>query len=266
MLRLLIEVPLLLVIELRMSIKSKEPTRNTNVLQGKVAVVTGASRGIGLAIAEALAAAGCKLCITARHAGALGRAAQLLKPHKTQVFVKICDAGDPESVTELFQAVKKQFGKIDILINNAGMAHPLADIEKLEWETWQQVLRVNLSGLFLVTRSALPLMNAHGTIVNNLSVAAKQVFKGMSAYCASKFGALGFTEALREEVRGRGIRVLALIPGAVDTEIWQQFWPEAPRERMLSPEVVAQAVLHAISVPAGTAVSELAIGPVAGTL
>ncbi|PYX90907.1 MAG: short-chain dehydrogenase, partial [Acidobacteria bacterium] len=176
---------------------SKEPRRNTNVLQGKVAIVTGASRGIGLAIAEALAVAGCDLCITARNGEHLRKAAQKLK----------------------FQAVQKQYGRIDILINNAGMAHPLADIERLSWETWQQVIQANLTGLFLVTRSALPLMSAGATIVNNLSIACKQVFKGMSAYCASKFGALGFTEALREEVRGRGIRVVALIPGAVSTDM-----------------------------------------------
>jgi NAD(P)-dependent dehydrogenase (short-subunit alcohol dehydrogenase family) len=235
-------------------------------LAGKVAVITGSSRGIGLAIAEALAAAGCKLAITARHGGPLQKAAQGLQSYKTEVLAKTCDVGDPAFVTDFFQAVKKQFKKIDILINNAGRAHPLADIEKLDWEEWQKVIQVNLSGLFLVTHSALPLMNANGTIVNNLSIAAKQVFKGFSAYGASKFGALGFTDTLREEVRERGIRVLALIPGAVDTEIWQQFWPQAPRERMISPQVVAQAVLHAITVPEGTVLSELAIGPVTGTL
>ena len=139
-------------------------------------------------------------------------------------------------------------------------------MEKLDWEAWQRVLQINLSGLFLVTHSALPLMKAGGTIVNNLSVASKQVFKGMSAYCASKFGALGFTDTLREEVRERGIRVVALIPGAVDTEIWQQFWPEVPRERMLSPQTIAQAVLHVATLPKEAVVSELVIGPVAGTL
>ena len=244
----------------------KAPAKSSQSLEGKVAVITGASRGIGLAISEALAEAGCKLCVTARNNGPLQKAAQELKAYKTEILAKNCDVGDPASVADFFHAVKKQFKKIDILINNAGLAHPLADIEKLEWEIWQQVIHVNLSGLFLVTHSALPLLNTNGTIVNNLSVAAKQVFKGFSAYNASKFGALGFTETLREEVRGRGIRVLALIPGAVDTEIWQQFWPEAPRERMVSPKVVAQAVLHAITVPEGTAVSELVIGPVEGTL
>jgi|SRR5581483_3575872 len=261
------EAPLFLTtIELRMPENSKKIKQHADVLQGKVAVVTGASRGIGLAIAETLAAAGCKLCITARNGEHLRKAGQKLKPHNVEVLEKTCDIGSPESVASFFQAVKEQFGNIDILVNNAGMAHPLADVEKLEWKTWQQVLQVNLSGLFLVTHSALPLINADGVIVNNLSIASKQVFKGMSAYCASKFGALGFTQALREEVRGRGIRVLALIPGAVDTEIWQQFWPEAPRKRMISPQTVAQAVLHAITVPAGAAVSELTIEPVAGTL
>ncbi len=235
-------------------------------LAGKVAIVTGASRGIGLAIAEALAASGCNLGITARHADALRQAAKKLQSHDVAVLEKPCDVGDPKAVDDFFRAVKEQFGKVNILINNAGMAHPLADIEKLSWETWQQVIQANLSGLFLVTRAALPLMGAGGTIVNNLSVAARQVFQGMSAYCASKFGALGFTETLREEVRERGIRVVALIPGAVSTDIWQQFWPEAPRDRMVPPATIAEAVLHAISVPEGTVISELMIGPVAGTL
>src|SRR5215471_4741084 len=249
-----------------MSKKSKTAPRDNQDLQGKVAVVTGASRGIGLAIANALAAAGCGLAITARHAGRLRQAARRLESHKVAVLSESCDVSDPKAVEDLFRAIKMQFGKVDFLINNAGMAHPLADIEKLSWETWRQVLETNLSGLFLVTRSALPLMSAGGTIVNNLSVASKQVFKGMSAYCASKFGALGFTDALREEVRERGIRVVALIPGAVDTDIWDQFWPEAPRERMVSPATIAQAVLHAVSLPKEAVVSELMIGPAAGTL
>jgi NAD(P)-dependent dehydrogenase (short-subunit alcohol dehydrogenase family) len=244
----------------------KTALQSERPLAAKVAVVTGASRGIGLAIAQALAASGSNLAITARHAGALRQAARRLASHNITVLSEICDVGDPKAVENLFRAIRKKFGKIDILINNAGVAHPLADVEKLPWETWQQVIATNLSGLFLVTQSALALMSAGGTIVNNLSVASKQVFKGMSAYCASKFGALGFTEALREDVRERGIRVVALIPGAVDTEIWDQFWPEAPRERMVSPAAIAQAILHAISLPANTAVSELMIGPAAGTL
>ena len=241
-------------------------SKTTRPLRGKTALITGASRGIGFAIAEALAGARCNLCITARHETPLRRAAEKLKSKNTKILQKTCDIGDPKALADLFHAFKKQFSQIDILINNAGMAHPLADVEKFDWQVWQQVLKVNLSGLFLVTREALPLMKSGGTIVNNLSVASKEVFKGMSAYCASKYGALGFTNTLREELRERGIRVVGLVPGAVDTEIWQQFWPEAPRGRMLSPETIAQAVLDVVTLPENAVVSELMIGPVAGTL
>lgn len=142
----------------------------------------------------------------------------------------------------------------------------LTPVEELSLETWKHVIDTNLTGTFLVTRAALPLMQAGSTIVNNLSVAAVQPFEGMSAYNASKFGAMGFTQALREEVRKKGIRVLALLPGATDTEIWRQFWPDAPREKMISPETVAQAVLYAVSAPANASIEEIRIGPTGGVL
>jgi short-subunit dehydrogenase len=110
------------------------------------------------------------------------------------------------------------------------------------------------------------MMPAGSTIVNNLSIAALQPFAGMAAYNASKFGAMGFTQALREDLRSRGIRVLALLPGATDTDIWAQFWPDAPRRKMISAESVAAAVLHAVSAPAETAIEEIRIGPTAGVL
>jgi NAD(P)-dependent dehydrogenase (short-subunit alcohol dehydrogenase family) len=169
-------------------------------------------------------------------------------------------------VERLFHEVSKEHSRIDVLINNAGVAHSLAPVDQLPIETWKEVIETNLTGTFLVTRAALPLMRAGGTIVNNLSVAAVQPFAGMSAYNASKFGALGFTHALREDLRKRGIRVLALLPGATDTEIWNQFWPDAPKEKMISAETVAQAVLHAVSAPANTAIEEIRIGPAAGVL
>jgi short-subunit dehydrogenase len=109
-------------------------------------------------------------------------------------------------------------------------------------------------------------MRKGGVIVNNLSVAARGVFPGESAYCASKHGALGFTDTLREEVRERGIRVISLLPGPTATDIWNQFMPEAPRNKMLSPATVARAVVNAIMLPENAAVEELKIGPVAGNL
>lgn len=234
--------------------------------QGKVAVITGGGRGIGLAMARTFARNGYAVVITGRDSQRLHDAASGLRKEQAQVAAISCDVRDPASVEKLFQEIGKLHSTIDVLINNAGVAHALAPVEKLPVEIWKDVIDTNLTGTFLVTRAALPLMRAGGTIVNNLSVAAKQPFPGMSAYNASKYGALGFTQALREDLRKRGIRVVALLPGATDTEIWGQFWPDAPREKMVSPETVAEAVLHAVSVPANTAIEEIRIGPVAGVL
>lgn len=232
----------------------------------KVAVITGGGSGIGLAMARIFAASGYSVVITGREAKRLQKAATAISGNKERVTGIPCDVRNPASVEKLFREVGKRHSTVDVLINNAGVAHSLAPADQLPVETWKEVIDTNLTGTFLVTRAALPLMRAGGTIVNNLSVAAVQPFAGMSAYNASKFGALGFTHALREDLRQRGIRVLALLPGATDTEIWSQFWPDAPKEKMISAETVAQAVLHAVSAPANTAIEEIRIGPAAGVL
>jgi len=232
----------------------------------KVAVITGGGSGIGLAMTRVFAANGYSVVITGREAKRLQKAASGISDDKKQVTCIPCDIRDPASVENLFSEIGKQHSKIDVLINNAGVAHGLAPVDELSVETWKEVVDTNLTGTFLVTRAALPLMRAGGTIVNNLSVAALQPFAGMSAYNASKFGGLGFTHALREDLRKRGIRVLALLPGATDTDIWSQFWKDAPKEKMISAETVAQAVLHAVSAPANTAIEEIRIGPAAGVL
>jgi len=120
--------------------------------------------------------------------------------------------------------------------------------------------------MFLVTREMLPLMRKGSIIANNLSIAAKRVFAGSSAYNASKHGALGLTDTLREELRSAGIRVIALLPGATDTNIWETLWPEAPRKKMMSAETVAQALVSVLILPADSTVEELTILPTAGTL
>ncbi len=234
--------------------------------QARVAVITGGSRGIGLAIAHAFAAGGYSLVIVGRNEPDLKSAVAQLGKYEVQVQASLCDVADPTAVETLFLKIRHNYGSIDVLVNNAGVAHPLLPVEQLPFDTWKRVLDTNLTGTFLVTQAALPLMKPGSTIVNNLSVAALQPFAGMSAYNAAKFGAMGFTQALREEVRKRGIRVLALIPGATKTEIWNQFWPEAPKDKMISPESVAQAVLHAVSAPPEAAIDEIRIGPTAGVL
>jgi NAD(P)-dependent dehydrogenase (short-subunit alcohol dehydrogenase family) len=235
-------------------------------LKGKIALVTGATRGIGLAIARALAAEGCDLAVTARDAEALEKSSRELRNENTRLLAQPCDLRDAKAVNALIAAIQREFQHLDILINNAGISHQMAPVEQLPIEVWNDVIATNLTAMFLVTRAALPLMRSAGTIVNNLSVAAKEAFPRQAAYCASKFGALGFTNTLREELRPRAIRVISLEPGATNTEIWDQFWPDAPRQRMLSPETVAQAVLNALLLPPEAAAEKVIIAPTTGKL
>ena len=231
-----------------------------------MALVTGATRGIGLAVAHALAAEGCNLVLTARDERLLDRIGRALTKKKLRVLAHPCDVRDPHSVDALFRAIRREFRTLDILINNAGMAHASLPVEKLPFPVWKDVLATNLDGTFLVTQAALGIMKRGGTIVNNLSIAANRVFAGSAAYNASKHGALGLTNTLREELRTRGIRVIGLLPGATDTDIWKTLWPQAPRKKMMSVETVAQAVIQAILLPQNATVETIEILPSAGTL
>ena len=227
----------------------------------KLALVTGASRGLGLAIAQELSERGYHLILTARSQRPLTRLAARL-PNSTAI---VCDVRDPESVAQL-AALVRQRRRLDVLINNAGIAGPNEPIATLDFATWREVIGTNLDGTFLVTQSLLAYLGKGSVIVNNLSVAARTAFPGMAAYNSSKRGLAAFTETLREELRPRGIRVVALLPGATSTGIWQQFWPAAPRRRMMSPATVAQAVANAIALPPNASVDEVVITPSAGAL
>jgi NAD(P)-dependent dehydrogenase (short-subunit alcohol dehydrogenase family) len=239
-------------------------------LRHSVALVTGATRGIGLALARALATERCDLVLTARSQSALDRVAANLSRARTGGRIRIlahpCDVRDPHSVDALFRTVRHEFSRLDIVINNAGIAHANLPVDKLAFPLWKDVLATNLDGMFLVTQAALAIMKRGGRIVNNLSIAANRVFPGSAAYNASKHGALGFTNTLREELRPRGIRVIGLLPGATDTDLWKTLWPQAPRRRMMSPETVAQAVMAAILLPGNATVENLEILPSGGTL
>src|SRR6267154_1871471 len=243
---------------------SREPS-----LDGRLALITGANRGIGLAIARALAREGCNLVITARDQRALAKACselEDLQPKKGIVLAQACDVRSPDSVDYLFTLIRGLRQPLDILINNAGIGHPNRSVVELPYPTWMEVLDTNLNGLFLVTQAALAVMKSGSTIVNNLSIAAERVFPGSAAYNASKHGALGFTNTLRDELRPKGIRVIALLPGATNTDIWKSFWPQAPRKKMMSPVTVAAAVVNAIQLPPDATVETLEILPAAGLL
>jgi len=235
-------------------------------LTGRVALISGASRGIGLAMARALAKEGCTLILTARDEKKLSQPSRELSRQKIRVFTQSCDVRDPYSVDDLFRNIRRKFRTLDILINNAGIAHPNLPVENLPYPVWKDVLATNVDGTFLVTQAALGLMKRGGTIVNNLSIAATRVFAGSAAYNASKHAALGLTNTLREELRPRGVRVIGLLPGATDTDIWKTLWPQAPRKKMMSPETVAKTVVEAILLPSNATVENLEILPTAGTL
>ncbi len=241
-------------------------------LLGKVAVVTGGSRGIGFAIARTLAAEGCSVVITGRNQSTLDKSAADIRKSlcgqskAVQVLPVVCDVRDADSVSSLFGVVKKAFRKVDVLVNNAGITQPTVTVEETTLEMWREVMDTNLTGIFLCTRAALPMMHAGGTIINNLSAAAEQVFPKYATYSAAKRGALGFTLSLREELIPRGIRVMALMPGATSTDMWDQIMPDAPRKRMIDVESIAQTVLCAVLLPPNVNPSQIRLDPTGGAL
>ena len=230
---------------------------------GTLAVVTGGSRGIGLAVARGLAGAGWRVLLAGRDAEALAHAAAGIG---AVAAWQACDVRDPDAVAALFRRAAEQ-GPVSVVVNAAGLAHAPAEVEQLPVATWSDVVETNLTGTFLCCRAAVPLLAAGATVVNVASVAAgREVFAGQAAYAAAKAGVLALTETLRAEVRGRGIRVLALVPGATDTPLWDELWPEAPRERMMAAATVAEVLVAALRLPGGAMVTELVVEPTGGRL
>ena len=241
------------------------PTR----LAGKFAAVTGGSKGIGYAIARALALEGANVVITGRDLSTLTKAAAQLRKEvvgPAKILAMSCDVREPESVGRLFAVIKRRVEQIDILVNNAGISQPPRSLLETTLEIWRGNLETNLTGMFLCTRAALPMMKSGATIINNLSAAAKQLFPQYYAYTSAKMGALGFTQSLRQELAPRGIRVMALLPGATSTDIWQQIMPDAPRDHMMDVESIALAVLYAVLLPENVNPSEISLDPTGGVV
>ncbi len=232
------------------------PKLSKQRLSQKLALITGANRGIGFAIARVLAREGCDVIITGRDARSLEKAGRELGKLGGSVIAQICEVRDPNSVDYLFALVRRLRRPLDFLINNAGIGHPNRKVSDMPYPMWAEVIDTNLNGIFLVTQAGLAVMKR----------AAERVFPGSAAYNASKHGALGFTDTLREELRPKGIRVIALMPGATDTAIWETLWPKAPRRRMMSAETVAGVVLNALIVPENSTVEKIVIMPAGGAL
>lgn len=238
-------------------------------LLGKVAVVTGGSRGIGLAIAKALAGEACNVVISGRKQQTIDVAAAELGSEASgdgRVLPVECDIRDNEAVARMFATVATEFGRLDILVNNAGISQSAMPVHETSVELWREIIDTNLTGTFLCTRAAVPLMQPGATILNIISVAAREAFAGYAPYNASKAGALSLSRTLREELKPSGIRVTAILPGATDTEIWQQVMPDAPRDKMIEAASVAKLVLEAVVLSPKANLTELLLDPMTGPM
>lgn len=228
-------------------------------------LITGASRGIGRSTAVHLARNDVELFLHGRDAQALAETESLVGQRSDGCVVrKLCsDFSNPDDVQALVDSI--QTTAFDAIINNAGMT-VVKPIEQINTEEWQQALAVNLTAPFIIIKGLLPRMPHGSSIVNVLSVASKNGFPNWSSYCASKFAMEGFSQSLREEVRTRGIRVVNVYPSATDTELWQNVPGTWPREQMLSPDKVAEAIMFAVNQPPDVVVEAIAIGNQAGKL
>ena len=222
-----------------------------NSLQGKTAVVTGATRGIGYAIATVLLNRGCSTFITARNKSAVDEAVSQLSRNRSaasgsgvRVAGGACDVRMPDSVSGMMRAAVEELGGLDVLINNAGIGSH-SNVADMSIDEWRNTIDTNLSGVFYCCHEAIPRMKQRGGgfIINIGSLAGRNAFPGGSAYNASKFGLIGFSEALMQEVRYDHIRVSCVMPGSVNTSFGRSGVQEPEQTWKLWPEDVAQVVV-----------------------
>jgi NAD(P)-dependent dehydrogenase (short-subunit alcohol dehydrogenase family) len=233
--------------------------------KAKVIVVVGASRGIGRATALGLAVAGAHLVLAARDGAALEAVAVAARAAGAATTAVPCDATAEPHIRRLIEQAAGINGRIDMLVNSAGQAI-VAPFEELTLADWETTLRSGLTSTFLACKHAVAHMRAGALIVNIASVAARQAFPQWSAYSAAKAGLLGFSNAIREELRPRGIRVTVVLPAATDTALWDAIPGEWNRANMLRPEDVAAAIAQVAAQPPYVMVEELVLGHVAGRL
>jgi short-subunit dehydrogenase len=226
-------------------------------------LITGASRGIGRAIAEKLAASDVTLLLHGRDTVALADVCKSLKPNCGNIIRLIHDLAVSSGVSDLIAEVGKD--PLDLLVNNAGIAivKPFGEITAVEW---QQTVGVNITAPFFLTQYFAPRMPPGSSVVNILSIAAKTGYRNWSAYCMSKFALEGLSQSVREELRDRKIRVINIYPAATDTNIWNKVEGEWPRNKMISPEEVATAVAYALSRPNDVALENITLSSLTGTL
>ena len=228
-------------------------------LQGQVAIVTGAGRGIGAATAQRLAAAGATVVLAARGADEIEAVAAQIRKTRGLAIAVPADITDPEAVEELVESALDQFNRVDILVNNAGVAWPLEEVAEVDAEEWTYNIYTNLIGPFYLVRAVLPLMleQQYGRILHLGGLAGQAPLAGMSAFAAAKAGQEAFVRALAAEVAGRGVTACVLNPGLVATGLqedlrsvdttgtsldFDQFHTAHAEGRLAAPEAIADLV------------------------
>jgi len=242
----------------------------STALNGKVALVTGASSGIGEATARALAADGAHVAIAARRTDRLAALRDELESAGAQVLTLELDVTDEGAARAAVQSTVDKFGALDIVVNNAGVML-LGPVENADTTDWTRMINTNVLGLMYLTHAALPhLLASQGTVVQISSVAGRVARSGSAVYNASKHAVNAFSEGLRQEVTGRGVRVVLIEPGMVATELREHIThaeskaganKRAETMRQLQSEDIAEAVRYAVTAPAHVAINEVLIRP-----
>jgi NAD(P)-dependent dehydrogenase (short-subunit alcohol dehydrogenase family) len=236
-------------------------------LAGQAALVTGAGRGIGRAVATAFAVSGAAVVLGARSGPELELVARQIAAAGGRATAVTVDVSDEASVEALVKRALAEHGRIDVLVTAAGAAAfgALSDVKTTDWD---RIIAVNLRGAMLCCRAVLPAMTGarRGTIINIGSVVTSRVLTGSAAYTASKYGLLGFSRVLAEEMRPHGVRVGILSAGATDTPLWDAIPSPPDRARMLRPEQVAEAAVLMASLAPNATLEELTLLPAGGVL
>jgi 3-oxoacyl-[acyl-carrier protein] reductase len=231
-------------------------------LKDKVALVTGASRGIGRALALAFAAESARVAVAARTLPELQQVVSEIEKRGSKGLAIQADLSSEEQIKEMVRTTVGHFGRLEVLVNNAGFGkfHNVADFPT---EDWDSMFAVNMRGLFLATREALPHLRQRGesAVINIASLAGKNFFKTGAGYSATKWGVLGFSKCLMLEEREHGVRVLAVCPGSVDTHFFDGLAMTPNPDKILKPEDVADMIIAALRLPQRAMVSEFEIRP-----
>lgn len=246
-------------------------TLTGETLDGDVALITGASSGIGAATARALAAEGTSVALAARREDRLQSLADEIESEGGETLVVPTDATDEDQIYEMVDTTVEELGGLDVLVNNAGvmLLEPVATANP---DDWQQMLDLNVQGLMVASQAALNEMEEDGSgdIANISSVAGRKAYAGSSGYNASKFGVTAFSEALREEVVDSDIRITTIEPGVVDTELADHIPDEDQKEMVdemvegmepLEADDIARTIRYAVTQPSHVNVNEIAIRP-----